>query len=108
MLTIPPLKQDQTITVETYFTDEKYPLTVRFKGYETIKTKFGMVKCMKFMPVVITGRVFKTKDDLTIWLTNDSNFIPIRIKFEIFVGSVYCDLIEYKNLANEFTALENK
>lgn len=108
MLTIPPLKQDQTVTVDTYFTDEKYPLTVRFKGYETIKTKFGLVKCMKFMPVVITGRVFKTKDDMTIWFSNDSNFIPIRIKFDIFVGSVYCDLIEYKNLANEFTALEKK
>lgn len=108
MVTMPPLKPEQTITVDTYFTDEKYPLTVRFKGYETIKTKFGMVKCMKFMPVVLTGRVFKTKDDMTIWFSSDSNFIPIRIKFDIFVGSVYCDLIEYKGLANAFTALEKK
>lgn len=105
MLTMPPLKIDQTITVHTYFTDEKYPLTVRFKGYETVKTRFGPVKCMKFMPVVITGRVFKTKDDMTIWFSSDSNFIPIRIKFDIFVGSVYCDLIEYKGLANDFTSL---
>ena len=108
MLAMPPLKPEQTLTVDTYFTDEKYPLTVRFIGYETIKTKFGMVKCMKFMPVVLTGRVFKTKDDMTIWFTSDSNFIPIRIKFDIFVGSVYCDLIEYKGLANEFAALEKK
>jgi len=108
MLTMPPLKPDQTITIDTYFTDEKYPLIIRFKGYETIKTNFGMVKCMKFMPVVITGRVFKTKNDMTIWFSNDSNFIPIRIKFNIFVGSVYADLIEYKGFANEFTALEKK
>ncbi len=56
--------------------------------------------CMKFMPVVITGRVFKTKDDMTIWFSNDANLVPIRVRFEIFVGSVYCDLIEYKGLAN--------
>jgi hypothetical protein len=55
---------------------------------------------MKFMPVVITGRVFKTKDDMTIWFSNDANLVPIRVRFEIFVGSVYCDLIEYKGLAN--------
>jgi len=106
MLTMPPLQQDQVITIPTYFTDEKYPLSVRFKGYETIKTDIGYVKCMKFMPVVLTGRVFKTKDDMTIWFSNDENFIPIRVKFNIFVGSVYCDLVEYKGLANKFTALK--
>jgi len=108
MLTHPPLKPDQIITVDTYFTDEKYPLIVRFKGYETIKTRFGKVMCMKFMPVVITGRVFKTKDDMTIWFSNDANLVPIRVRFEIFVGSVYCDLIEYKGLANEFDSLVKK
>lgn len=107
MLNNPP-KKDQLIIVDTYFTDEKFPLMVRFKGYETIKTKFGEVQCMKFMPVVQTGRVFKSKDDMSIWFSNDENFIPIRIRFEIFVGSVYCDLTEYSGLCNPFKSLKNK
>ncbi|MHC1703322.1 MAG: DUF3108 domain-containing protein [Tenuifilaceae bacterium] len=100
------LKLDELLIVETYFTDEKFSLVVRFKGYEKIKTKFGMVECMRFMPVVITGRVFKSKDDMTIWFTNDKNFIPIRIKFDIFVGSVYCDLVEYTGLLHPFESLK--
>jgi len=91
-------KIDEIYRVDTYFTDEKYPLIVRFKGYEKISTKFGTIECMKFMPVVLTGRVFKSKDDMTIWFSNDNNFIPIKIKFEIFVGAVSCDLIDYKGL----------
>lgn len=89
---------NERFIVETYFTDEKFSLVIRFKGYEKIKTKFGSIECMKFMPEVITGRVFKSKDDMAVWFSNDNNFIPIRIKFDIFVGSVYCDLIDYKGL----------
>lgn len=101
-------KLEELFIVDTYFTDEKYAMVVRFKGYEKIKTNFGYVDCMKFMPVVITGRVFKSKDDMTIWFSNDNNFIPIRIKFDIFVGSVYCDLIDYKGLLYPFTPKKNK
>lgn len=103
-----PPKKDQLFIVDTYFTDEKFPLMVRFKGYEVVKTKVGEVQCMKFMPVVQTGRVFKSKDDMTIWFSNDENFIPIRIRFEIFVGSVYCDLVNYSGLYNPFKSLKKK
>lgn len=91
-------KPDERFIVETYFTDEKFSLVIRFKGYEKIKTKYGTIECMKFMPEVITGRVFKSKDDMSIWFSNDNNFIPIRIKFDIYIGSVYCDLVDYKGL----------
>jgi hypothetical protein len=94
-----------TLVVDTYFSDEIYSMKVRFIGYETIKTKLGKINCLKFLPVVITGRVFKNEDDMTVWFTNDKNFLPIRVKFDIFVGSVYCDLIEYKNLLHPFDSL---
>lgn len=89
---------NELFIVNTYFTDEKYPLVIRFKGYEKIRTEFGTIECMKFMPEVLTGRVFKSKDDMSIWFSNDNNFIPIRIKFDIYIGAVYCDIIEYSGL----------
>lgn len=92
------IKIGDTLVVQTYFTDEVYTMRVRFMGYETISTKVGRIQCMKFLPVVITGRVFKKKDDMLFWLSNDNNFIPVRFKFNIVVGAVYCDLIDYKNL----------
>ncbi|RPH34257.1 MAG: DUF3108 domain-containing protein [Bacteroidales bacterium] len=91
-------KPDEQFIVQTYFTDEKYPLVIRFKGYEKIKTKYGTIECQKYMPEVITGRVFQSKDDMSVWFSNDNNFIPIRIKLEMYVGAVSCDLIDYKEL----------
>jgi len=103
-----PIKVGDTLAVQTYFTDEIYTLMVRFQGYETIKTNLGHIECMRFLPIVITGRVFKSQDDMTVWFSNDKNFIPIRVKFDIFVGSVYCDLIEYEGLLHNFDALKKR
>ncbi len=93
-----------TLVVETYFDDERYTLVVRFLGHEVVKTKLGNIRCLAFLPVVITGRVFKSHDDMTVWFSNDRNFLPVRVRFNIFVGAVYCDLIEYKGLLHPFSS----
>lgn len=95
-------QKDSTISFSTFFGDELFPLKIRFLGFETISTELGKIKCIKFAPVVEVGRVFKTKDDMTIWFSNDKNYIPIRVKFELFIGSLKCDLIEYDGLKYEF------
>lgn len=100
-----PLKVGDTLSVETYFTDELYTLRVRFMGYETIKTGIGYVHCIKLIPIVITGRVFKKEDDMVVWFSNDKNYIPVRVKFDIFLGSIYCDLEKYSGLKHSFDAL---
>jgi hypothetical protein len=54
---------------------------------------------------VITGRVFKNDDDMVVWFSNDNNYIPIRIRFNIFLGAIYCDLSQYSGLKYPFEAL---
>ena len=83
--------------------DEKnYPFKLRFLGNETIKTKFGKVASAKFRPLVQAGRVFKAKESITVWVSNDKNKIPLRIKADLAVGSLRADLDLYKGLANSF------
>jgi len=95
------LENDSIIRAISYFGDEVFPLVLRYIGTETIETDLGEINCLKFMPVTEVGRVFKTEDDMTIWFSNDDNIIPIRVKFELFIGSLKCDLIEYSNLKND-------
>ncbi len=57
---------------------------------------------MIFKPLVQTGRVFKEKESLTLWITDDDNKVPIRIKADLAVGSLKADLDEYKGLKNPF------
>ncbi len=98
------LKQGDVLTLDTYFDDGIFTLQIRYKGTETIKTKFGKVNCLKFSPVVEPGRIFDSEDDVTIWISNDKNYLPLRIQFDLLVGSLKCDLIEYQNIRNNFAA----
>ncbi|MFA5648346.1 MAG: DUF3108 domain-containing protein [Bacteroidales bacterium] len=99
------LSTSDTLVVETYFSDEIYTMRVRFIGYEDIKTKIGTINCIKLSPIVITGRVFKNDDDMTIWLSNDKNYLPVRVRFNIAIGAAYCDLIEYDGLKHPVSTL---
>lgn len=87
----------KTVTIHTYFHDEPWDMVVRYKGTETIKTKFGKITCMKFKPIVEKG-TFKDEDALDIWISDDKNRVPIRVSMKLFVGSFKTDLMEYSGL----------
>lgn len=95
-----------TIKLVTYFANEIYPLKIRYRGKETIKTKLGKYRCLVFAPVTEVGRVFKTEDDMLMWVSDDKNFVPIRIVFDMWVGSMRVDLVSHKNLLYELKSLE--
>ena len=92
------LRKGDLITITTWFTDELYPIRLRYLGTFEIKTKVGRLKCLKFNPVTEVGRLFKTEDDVSFWFTADSNFLPVRIRFEIFVGAFVAEIVSYEGL----------
>ena len=47
------------------------------------------------------GRVFKEKEDMTVWISDDKNRLPVRVQTNILVGSIKMDLVDYQNLKNE-------
>lgn len=81
-----------------FFDDEITKFKLKYVGRQDITTKFGTVSTMVFKPLVQTGRVFKEKESLTLWITDDDNKVPIRIKADLAVGSLKADLDEYKGL----------
>lgn len=96
---------NDTIVLETFFSEEPFTLSIIYKGTETIRTKFGKVKCYRFFPIVERGRVFREDDDLKIWITADKNKIPIKIKFDIIIGSLVCELDSFGGLSNSFKVI---
>jgi hypothetical protein len=96
----PPLNRGDLITVVTWFTDELYPIRLRYAGIDEIRTKVGRIKCYKFNPVTEVGRLFKDEESATFWFSADKNYIPVRIRFDIFVGSFSVDLTSYEGLSS--------
>jgi hypothetical protein len=58
------------------------------------------VRCLKFRPIIQKGRVFKSEEDLAVYVTDDANHIPVRAEAKILVGSVKMDLTSFENLKN--------
>ncbi len=87
-----------TITIMTWFTDELYPIIMKYYGVDEIKTRAGRLRCYKFNPVTEKGRLFKTKEDMTFWFSADENFLPVKIRFDIFVGAFMVEMTNYEGL----------
>ena len=67
---------------------KRYKMPVSYLGKETIRTKIGNIRCLKFSPKVQSGRVFKNEDDLTIWFSDDKNRLLVKVELGIWVGSI--------------------
>ena len=93
-------EKGQIFGFESFVDGEVYPIKIKYSGTKTIRVDAGKFDCMVFHPVVQQGRVFKRDDDLTVYITNDENKIPVLAKAKILIGSVRMELIDYKNLAN--------
>lgn len=97
------LQENKSITLDMLFDDDGiFQFKLKYLGKEVLRTKFGKVECLKFRPYVQSGRVFKEKESLSLWVSNDLNKIPIRIKADLAVGSIKADLDGYNGLKNQF------
>ena len=99
---IDKLKSGDAITIDMFFDEEITKFKLKYIGRQDITTKFGTVSTMVFKPLVQTGRVFKEKESVTLWITDDDNKVPVRIKADLAVGSLKADLDEYKGLKSPF------
>lgn len=88
----------QIFSMTTWFADELYPVILKYRGKETIKVKGSKMECYRFHPVTEVGRVFKTEEDMAVWFTADENFLPVKIRFDIFVGSFIVDMISFEGI----------
>ena len=96
------LKKNDFIRINIFFDAENYPFRMKFLGYENLKTKFGIINCLKFRPYIESGRVFRDSESLTLWVTADKNKVPMRIKADLRVGSLRADLEAQKGLKHPF------
>ncbi|MBW8359847.1 MAG: DUF3108 domain-containing protein [Weeksellaceae bacterium] len=92
------LKVGTVKNMNIWIDDEMFPFQLRVTGTEYVNTKFGRINCLKIVPLVKSGRVFKAKEGVTLWVSNDANHIPVSIKAELAVGSLKADLDHFRNV----------
>ena len=99
-------KEGDLFEFNTFMDGEVFPLKIKYLGKENIKIRKGKFKCIKFCPVVQSGRIFKSEDDLQVWISDDGNKIPLLAKANILVGSIKMEVTEYEGLKNPISKIK--
>jgi hypothetical protein len=100
------LTKGDILTFDLFFNDDLITFRVHYIGKEEIHSKIGKMNCIKLIPEMVdteknvnSENISPTpKDEMIIWLSDDPNRVPIRVRFDLFIGSINADLIEYINL----------
>jgi hypothetical protein len=100
--TIDKLKVGESVAIDMFFDNETTKFKLKYLGKEDIETKFGTISTMIFRPLVQSGRVFKEEESVTVWISDDDNKLPIRIKASLLVGSIKAELESFKGLKYSF------
>lgn len=90
--------------IPIFLDDEIYDLGVKVIGKEKLKLGNAVFNTIKLQPILVEGRVFKESNTMEIWVSDDENKIPLKVKSPVIVGSVEADLKNYSNLRNPFTS----
>lgn len=99
-------KPGDIFTIPTFVDGEEFPLKIKLVKRESIKIRMGEFQCLKFVPVVQKGRIFKEEEDLQVWITDDANKIPLLAKASVLVGSIKMEVVEYKNLSSPIARID--
>ncbi|MCM1176726.1 MAG: DUF3108 domain-containing protein [Clostridium sp.] len=101
----PGVRHPMTFAID----DDIYNVYFILLGRETRKIKgLGQVKTIKFAAKLLAGEVFTGEEDMTIWVTDDDNRIPVLFEAPILVGVASGRLAEYSGLKHPFTSLIKK
>lgn len=90
---------DDKIPINLIINGKIYDLYIRYLGKEEFEARNGNTyKTIKFKPLLVSGTIFDGGEDMTVWVSDDENKIPIQVEAKILVGSVKAILSDFKGL----------
>lgn len=85
--------------------DDVFNFYYIYKGKEIKKVQgIGTFKTLKFVVRLVAGSVFTGKEEMTIWVTDDGNKIPLLFESPVLVGRISGRLSKWSNLKYPLTS----
>jgi len=103
------MKPGDIFSIPFFLDDSVYHSAVKYIGRDTIKIESGRFSCLKFKPMMATGAVFSDPYPMMLYVSDDSNHIPLLAESAIVVGKVKMELKSFKGLRHPMTSeIKNK
>ncbi len=86
------LDDGDVIRVNAFFDKELYDFKIRIVGRELVKTKLGEIRSIVISPIMPENGLFDGENSIRVWISDDINKVPLKIKAQMFVGAVEVDI----------------
>jgi hypothetical protein len=94
------LKINDTIPISFILDGAVHKSYIRYLGKENKKVDgIGTVRCVKFKPLLVEGTIFNGGEDMTVWISDDEQKVPIHVETPILVGWIKAIIRDYQGLA---------
>lgn len=94
------LGKGEPVTIRGFFDKKIYNLKLIYEGTQRLKTRIGTFETRIFSPIMPSNKLFSGERPIKIWITDDENRIPVRIKADLVVGSLDMEITEAIGLRN--------
>ena len=85
-----------TIDIKVFFDDESSNFQLIYLGRESVKTKIGKYNSIVISPIMPENKLFDGRDAVKVWISDDRDKIPLKVKAKMFIGAVEIDIKKYK------------
>lgn len=97
-LNMKEITTNEKFILHYFLGDAILPMEIQYLGKEVVTTPFGKFNCLKFSPTIRPGKILKKGSRPYLWISNDTNRIPIRAEVELVVGALRLELTSAKGL----------
>jgi hypothetical protein len=94
------LAANDTLSIVTWVDGERFDLKMLFDGRAMAEVEEGTWRCLAFQPLIQTGRIWESSEDLMVYISDDQNRIPILVESRLRFGTVRMELQGAEGLKN--------
>ncbi len=99
------LKVGDRISLRNFLDRKTFDLEAKMLNRESIKIGNHRFQALKFDLLIEEAGLITDGSKIQFWISDDANKIPLRIESELMIGSLRCDLIEWRGLRHPLLAL---
>jgi len=100
------MQVNDKVPIQMFLDNAMHDSYIPYLGRENLKIKgLGEFKVIKFSPLLIEGTIFNAGEDMTVYVTDDKNRIPLLIETPILVGSIRARVNSMKGLRHDLRSL---
>ncbi len=98
------LKKGDRISLRNFIDETTFALEALVEKREKIKIDGETYQALRLNIMIEEAGLITDGSEITLWVSDDKNMIPLTFRSKLKIGSIKADLVEYKNLLNPFEA----